>query len=309
MKKSLVVELGGARLDAWLAKAVPGWSRAFLKELVERGAVTVDGERRAPDSRVREGEHVEVVLPETALSAPADFESWVLYEDKRLLVLDKPSGLLMHPLGSTWLESPEAARAEPEPNLAALLQVHRPAILKAGTPRCGIVHRLDRPTSGVLAVAKDPETYAALTGAFKAREMDKTYRAIVHGVPEKSSRVQAPVGREPGSRKVVVTGLGKAAETAFTVLSKKKGFALVQAKPLTGRTHQIRAHLAFLGCPVMGDPEFDKAGTPRAPRLMLHAFRLAFEHPASGRPALFEAEPPADFAAFWKSLPEGPRAR
>jgi 23S rRNA pseudouridine1911/1915/1917 synthase len=210
----------------------------------------------------------------------------------------------MHPLGSSWLTSPEAARAEPEPNLAALLQVHRPAILKAGTPRCGIVHRLDRPTSGVLLVAKDPETHAALCADFEARAMDKTYRAVARGELKAGARVQAPVGRAPGSRRVVVTSLGKSAETAFKAVSKKKAATLVEAKPLTGRTHQIRAHLAFIGHPVMGDPEFDKpaAGQPVAPRLMLHAYRIAFEHPASGRPAMFTAEPPKDFASFWKSL-------
>ena len=303
--KRLTVESGGRRLDAFLASALTGYSRAFLKDLVARGLVTVDGERRDADERVAEGETVVVELPERAPDAGgADFESWVLFEDKRLLVLNKPAGLLMHPLGSSWLTSPEAARAEREDNLAALLQVHRPAILKAGTPRCGIVHRLDRPTSGCLVVAKDPETYAALCEGFKEREMDKTYRAIVRGVPSGASRVQAPIGREPGKRRVTVTPLGKAAETAFKVVSKKTQGALVAAQPLTGRTHQIRAHLAFLGHPVMGDPEFDRpeAGAPVPPRLMLHAWRLAFEHPASGRPAVFTAEAPKDFAAFWKSL-------
>lgn len=302
MKKKLVVETGGPRLDAFLAKALTGYSRAFLKDMIGRGMVTVDGEKVDADEPVEEGQRIEVELPESESATSDDFESWVLFEDKRLLVLNKPTGLLMHPLGDSWLKSPEAARAGRETNLAAELQVHRPAILKAGTPRCGIVHRLDRPTSGVLAVAKDPETYAALTEAFKERLMDKTYKAIVRGVPKANARVQAPVGREPGLRKVVVTPLGKPAETAFTVLSRKKAGALVQAKPETGRTHQIRAHLAHIGHPVMGDPEFDRSGVPAAPRLMLHAFRLAFEHPGSGRPALFEAEPPADFVRFWRSL-------
>lgn len=304
-KKVLIVESGGPRLDAFLAKALDGYSRAFLKGLVEGGHVSVDGEPATrADRRVEDGERVSVELPEAPGLSDADFESWVLFEDKRLLVLNKPSGLLMHPLGESWLTTPEAARAEPEPNLAALLQVHRPAILKAGTPRCGIVHRLDRPTSGVLLVAKDPETHAALCEDFKERAMDKTYRAIARGRLEGAARVQAPVGRAPGHRRVVVTALGKSAETAFTVAARKKAATLVEAHPLTGRTHQIRAHLAHVGHPVMGDVEFDKpkAGEPRAPRLMLHAYSLAFEHPASGRPALFTAEPPKDFADFWKSL-------
>lgn len=296
------METGGPRLDAFLARHLTGYSRAFLKDMIERGMVRVDGALLDADEHVSEGQSIAVDFPETAAASKEDFESWVLYEDKSLLVLNKPSGLLMHPLGSSWLKSPRAARAGRESNLAAELQVHRPAILKAGTPRCGIVHRLDRSTSGVLVVAKAPETYAALTGAFKARVMDKTYRAIVRGVLESNARVSAPIGRAPGLRKIVVTPLGRPAETSFQIMARKKGAAMVLAKPLTGRTHQIRAHLAYLGHPVMGDPEFDREGVPAAPRLMLHAFRLAFEHPATGRPTLFEARPPKDFAAFWRSL-------
>ena len=305
MLRTIAVEVGGQRLDAFLAKALPDYTRVFLKGLIEQGHVLVDGDRLDPDDRVETGQRVRVELPATEGSSAEDFESWVLFEDKRLLVLNKPAGLLMHPLGSSWLKSPEAARAEPVENLAALLQVHRPAILKAGTPRCGIVHRLDRPTSGVLAVAKDPEAWTTITTAFKDRETDKTYRAIVRGVPSGAARVNAPVGRAPGHRRVVVTALGKSAETAFKVLGKKAGLgALVEAKPLTGRTHQIRAHLAFLGHPVMGDPEFDKpgAGAPMPARTMLHAYRLALEHPGSGKPAVFTADPPRDFADFWRSL-------
>ena len=304
MKKTMLVETSGPRLDAFLAKNLKGYTRVFLKGLIEGGHVTVDGERRDADDRVAEGERVRVELPELEPVAGTDFESWVVFEDKRLFVMNKPSGLLMHPLGSSWLKTPEAARAETTENLAALIQVHRPAIIKAGTPRCGIVHRLDRLTSGILVVAKDPEIYAALCAAFKAREMNKTYRAISRGALAGSSRVKAPIGRVPGLRRIVVTALGKPAETGFKVIAKKKTATLVEAKPLTGRTHQIRAHLAYLGHPVAGDPEFDHRaeGVPVPPRMMLHAYQLSFEHPASGRLAEFSAEPPKDFAAFWKSL-------
>jgi 23S rRNA pseudouridine1911/1915/1917 synthase len=290
------VEHTGKRLDAFLAEMMPSYSRMFLKGLIEGGHVAVDGKPGKTSRKVLEGQLVDVLLPDTTGSE--DFESWVLFEDRRLLVLNKPSGLLMHPLGESWLTAPEAARAEPEANLAALLQIHRPAILKAKTPRCGIVHRLDKPTSGVLAVAKDPETYEALTGAFKDRLMDKLYRAIVKGVPNPTSRVNAPIGRNPGHRRIVVTPLGKTAETAFKVVAKAKKAALVEAHPLTGRTHQIRAHLAFLGHPVAGDMEFPGM---KAPRLMLHAYRLSFTHPLTGKAAEFTADAPADFTRFWKA--------
>lgn len=306
VKRTFLVDgsVDGVRLDAFLARRMKGYTRAFLKGLVEGGHVSVDGSPRDPDARVAEGERVRVALPARDSAPAATFESWVLFEDKRLLVLNKPTGLLMHPLGSSWLASPDAARAENEDNLAALLQVHRPQILRAGTPRCGIVHRLDRPTSGVLVVAKDPETWSALCASFKERAMSKTYRAIARGVLGGAARVDAPIGREPGQRRIVVTPLGKPAETAFKPLARKKTATLVEARPLTGRTHQIRAHLAHIGHPVMGDPEFDKRvkGAAAAPRTMLHAYRLAFEHPATGRAAAFVAEPPRDFADFWKSL-------
>jgi 23S rRNA pseudouridine1911/1915/1917 synthase len=282
----LKVDRTGLRLDAFLAAHVTAYSRVFLKGLIESGHVTVDGKKGEASRKVLEGQEVVLSLPEAPAGPGADeFEGWVLFEDRRLLVLNKPSGLLMHPLGESWLKSPEAARAESETNLAALLQEHRPEILRAGTPRCGIVHRLDRPTSGVLAVAKDPETWDAMTQAFQDRVMEKAYRAIVKGVPKPQSRVKAPVGRNPGHRRVVVTALGKAAETAFRVVAKGK--------------NQIRAHLAFLGHPVAGDLEFPGL---KAPRLMLHAYRLAFVHPLTGKDAAFTADPPSDFTKFWKSI-------
>ena len=305
MKLILAVETGWPRLDAFLARQLKGYTRSFLKDIIGRGLVSVNGEPRDPDELVAEGDRIVVELPQSEAGEGKDFESWVLFEDKRLIVLSKPAGLLMHPLGTSWLTTPEAARSEPGVNLAGILQIFRPAILKAGTPRCGIVHRLDRQTSGALVIAKDPETCAALVAAFKDRLVDKTYRAVVRGVPPGASRVRARIGRMPGNRRIVVTAMGKSAETSFKVLSKKKNAALVEAKPRTGRTHQIRAHLAYLGHPVAGDPEFDPPAPGKAvpPRMMLHAWRLGFTHPASGRPALFTAEAPADFERFWKSLP------
>lgn len=300
----LVAELDAFRLDAFLAQKLTGYSRQFLKKLIASGAVTVDGKPSEVDARVRAGSRIEVTWPASPDVSSKEFENWVVFEDKRILVLNKPSGLLMHPLGDSWLTTPDAARSEPVANLAGLLQTHRPEILRAKTPRCGIVHRLDRPTSGVLIVAKDPASWEKMIEAFKARAVEKTYRAIVRGVPKKSARVSAPIGRPPGKRRVVVTSLGKTAETDFKIIGRRAAAALVEAKPRTGRTHQIRAHLAFLGYPVAGDPDFDlEPGKFAAPRLMLHARRIVFLHPATGRRAEFATEPPKDFIAFWKSLP------
>ncbi|MBI5623903.1 MAG: RluA family pseudouridine synthase [Elusimicrobia bacterium] len=297
--------LEGVRLDEFLAKEL-GVSRSLAKRLVEEGLATVDGGVRAADLRLRPGQAV--VLSARPEPPPAfGLEGRVLHEDRELLVLDKPAGLLMHPLGTTWLTDPMAARWEPDQNLAGLLQVLRPGIVKARVPRCGIVHRLDRQTSGVLLVAKTPAAYERLTGAFKDRQISKVYRAIVLGVPtDRSTSVDAPVGRPPGRRMVRVTPLGKTSVTRVRVVSSCASAALIEARPLTGRTHQIRAHLTHLGHPVLGDPEAQfPAGFPKPPRLMLHAWRVELVHPSTGRKAAYEAPVPADFTSFWARLRKG----
>lgn len=308
MKKRIPVDAPGMRLDLFLVRHIEKYSRTHLKGLIERGFVTVGGAARKADYRLQEGESVEVTWPEAAWEEGTGFEDWVLHEDKHLLVLRKPAGLLMHPLGESWLSVPEAAMAETQANLAGLLQRRRPGIVKAGVPRCGIVHRLDRQTSGVLLVAKTPKTYEALVGDFKRRKISKLYRAVVRGVPKsRTTRVQAPIGRLPGHRRVVVTQFGKDAETAFAVVETARDAALIEARPLTGRTHQIRAHLGLMGHPVMGDIEFDKKqeGRPWPSRMLLHAFKIEFTHPGTGQRTSFTAPPPEDFRDFWAALKRG----
>ncbi len=308
--ETLVADVPGTRLDQFVALKITRYTRGHVQLLIEQGRVTVDGVRRAADHRLKEGERVEVSIQETGWAGDGDFEDWILHEDAALIVLNKPAGLLMHPLGTSWLGAPEAALAEAQPNLAGWLQKARPQINRNGVERCGIVHRLDRQTSGVLLVAKTPAAQKALIEDFKERRIHKLYRAIVRGVPaDRSPRVQAPVGRIAGHRKVLVTPFGKAAETAFKVTASCPGAAVVEAMPLTGRTHQIRAHLALLGHPVMGDVEFDKQqeGRPWPARLMLHAHRIEFKHPGTGKTVSFCAEPPKDFRDFWSLCRKGKR--
>ncbi len=303
-REEVAADAAGLRLDQFLPRRHPEYSRSYFKDLIGRGLVLVDGRAAAADHRVRPGEAVELLRPKASWPEEESFEDWILHEDGDLLVLNKPAGLLMHPLGESWLAAPRAALSEPEANLAGLLQRRRPGIVKAGVPRCGIVHRLDRPTSGVLLVAKTRAAYRALVEAFQQRRIEKRYRAIVRGVPSRQkTHVEAPIGRKPGHRRVLVTPFGKSAQTAFSVVKSGKRAALVEARPLTGRTHQIRAHLALLGHPVAGDVEFDRPGQeqPQAPRLMLHAYRVRFEHPGTGAQATFTAALPADFKKFWRS--------
>lgn len=292
----------GLRLDRFLAMKMPDWSRAQLTQLIKRGSVLVEGKRLAPDARLKPGAMIEVALTAEAPAASAGkLEHWIMHEDKDILVLNKPAGLLMHPLSPTWLSAPEAA-LESEPSLAAALWRLGPA--QRAVPRVGIVHRLDRETSGALLVAKNAAAFASLTEAFRDRRVRKIYRAIVRGRPAKKLlRVEAPIGRPPGKKRVVVTALGRESSTEFSVVKSCAAAALVEARPLTGRTHQIRAHLSFLDHPVAGDPDFDTGGVePKPPRLMLHAYAISFAHPGTGKTVTYRAPLPKDFRDFWTAI-------
>ena len=309
--REIDVDKPGERLDAFLARRLDGMTRAFCKDIIERGKVTIRGVAKRADYKVRDGDYI---LVDSARDEwpELDLDSWVLFEDEAFIVLDKPSGLLMHPMGETWLTKPEAAASEPVPNLAGLILRVRPEIVKAGTPRCGLVHRLDRPTSGVLLLAKTPAAYKKLVAAFAGREVFKTYRAIVLGSPEKKRHlVNAPVGRQPGRRRMEVLPWGRPSQTEFRVVGSAPGASLVEAQPKTGRTHQIRVHLAEVGLPVLGDPEsiravekkkIEELHLPKPPRLMLHAYRLRFKHPKTGKPLVFTTPPPRDFQDYWSLL-------
>jgi 23S rRNA pseudouridine1911/1915/1917 synthase len=305
--RSLVGDIPGLRLDQFLALRRPEASRSHWQTRIAAGAVTVDGAARQADYKLRGGETISIAPVESGWATPESLEGMILHEDAQLLVLHKPAGLLMHPLGTSWLNKTEAALSEKQPNLAGLLQIARPSLAKVW--RCGIVHRLDRQTSGVLLVAKTTRAQERLLEDFKERRVSKLYRAIVRGVPsDKASRVLAPIGRKPGHRKIIVTPYGKEAETSFSVVDSCGTAAVVEARPLTGRTHQIRAHLGLVGHPVCGDVEFEaKAAKPPAPRLMLHAYRIDLKHPGSGKPVSFEAPVPPDFKAFWAMCRKGGR--
>lgn len=309
MDQELQVGEGGIRLDRFLARSLPGYSREHLKELIERGCVTVGGAAKPPDFRLPDGAVVNVAWPSGAW-AEEPLEERVLFEDKHILALNKPAGLVVHPVGSTWLAKPEAAAGEAAPNLAGILYRQRPEIVRSGAERCGIVHRLDRDTSGVMVVAKTRAAQEALVGAFAERRVEKVYRAIVWGRLEGPVEVDAPIGRGPTGGRIQVSRYGRDSSTRFSVVESAARATVVEARPLTGRTHQIRAHLAHIDHPVLGDtewtttlvPRLEKAGMPKPPRLMLHAWKLAVPHPATGKTVRFSAPPPKDFKDYWRSL-------
>jgi 23S rRNA pseudouridine1911/1915/1917 synthase len=286
----------GQRLDLFLAR-VSGLSRARVQALIEEGAARVGGRVQKPRYLVRAGERVSLAVPPTVPLAltPESIPLDILYEDEHLLVLNKPAGLVVHPgAGRTTGTLVHAL-------LAHCAQL--PGI--GGVERPGIVHRLDRDTSGVMVVAKTEAAHQSLSWQFKQRAVRKRYLALAHGeIPRETGRIEAAIGRRPDdrTRMGVRSEGGRAARTAYRVLRRLPGMTLVELGLETGRTHQIRVHLAHLGHPVVGDRVYGGRRARRArategvpERQMLHAWRLAFRHPISEAWLEFTAPPPQDF--------------
>jgi 23S rRNA pseudouridine1911/1915/1917 synthase len=281
-------EDAGLRLDAFLAARGAAPSRSAAQRLIDAGAVRVDGEQRPKNHRIAAGQVVVVEDgPDAAGAAePApDFE--VVYEDADLLVVDKPAGLVTHP-----------APGHQGPTLAGALRGR--AAGGADPERAGIVHRLDRDTSGLMVVTKTEEAHAALTAALRAREVRREYLALVTGhVETESGTVDAPIGRDRSRRTVVSTRSDRPrdAVTHFEVIERLPATTLLRVTLETGRTHQIRAHLAAIGHPVCGDPQYGGRACGRElglGRQFLHAEKLMFSHPRSGELVVCESKPPVD---------------
>jgi 23S rRNA pseudouridine1911/1915/1917 synthase len=297
-------DAAGKRLDKALAERFPGESRNVVQRWLDEGRVLVDGAALPGKTRLAGGETAVVAVPPPRPThlVPADIPLAVLFEDEHLVVLDKPSGLTVHPGGGRH-----------DDTLANAL-VHRFRALPElqGSDRPGIVHRLDKDTSGVLVVARSDGVQRALSLAFAERRVQKEYLALVHRVPRKDEGlIEQPIGRCEAQRtkmRVDVEG-GRPAVTAWKVERRLPRNALLRCFPKTGRTHQIRVHLMSVQHPVVGDPVYGPRGWPweaLAPRLMLHAHRLAFAHPVTGAALAFEAPVPPDFAAALEALAEIP---
>jgi 23S rRNA pseudouridine1911/1915/1917 synthase len=289
-------ELGGLRLDQALARLLPRESRSRLAKLVEEGAVLVEGERARPRDRMRGGERISVTLlprAEEEAFRPEDIALDVLHEDDDVLVIAKPAGLVVHPGSGNWAGT----------MLNALL--HRVPSLKS-LPRAGIVHRLDKETSGLLVVAKNEAAMQDLVRQLQARTVKRTYLAIARGRVASGGTVDAPIGRHPTQRtRMAVVAGGKTAVTHYRVRERFAAHTLVECDLETGRTHQIRVHLASIGHALEGDPVYGGRGVRRLARQALHAWKLAFVHPGSGKTVRFEAPTPADFEALVSQLRDG----
>ncbi len=296
--------LGGERLDRCLTRIGPSWTRSRVRKLIDAGCVTLNGRPAKPATVVAPGDRLEVDEPplETLDARPEEIDLAILHEDADVLVIDKPSGLVIHP-----------AAGNPTGTLVNALLHHCTDLSGiGGVERPGIVHRLDKDTTGVMVVAKSDRAHLALSLAFRRRQVEKTYLAVCYGVPrEREGVIEAPIGRHPRERQqMAVVSSGRTARTRYAVEETFAGASLVSCRPVTGRTHQIRVHLAHLGHALVGDAlyagrQWRNLKDPRAaaacrdfPRQALHAWRLAFDHPVSGERVVFSAPLPADLEAL-----------
>ena len=289
----------GARLDRFLALRLEEFSRAALQRLIRRGAVEVNGAPARPAGRVHVGDRVEVTVPALlpATVEPEDLPLRVLREEESFVVLDKDPGIAVHP-----------GRGRSCGTLANAVAYHYGgASIRGGAHRPGIVHRLDIGTSGVIVIALTEPAHAALADAFKERTVFKRYEALLFGEPAyDEDRIDLPLGRAVNDplRRAVRFDVGRPSITEVDVLERFGSAAHVLCRPLTGRTHQIRVHLAARGTPLLGDTTYARRRKPPVdvPRLMLHAARLDFPHPVTGDRIVVEAPLPDDFAGVLASL-------
>jgi len=287
------LEMAGLRLDQALAKLLPEESRSRLARLIESGHVTIDGRAAAARLKLKSGEAVDVALvPRESEAAyePEAIALRVVHEDEDVIVIDKPAGLVVHPGSVNWSGT----------MLNALLH-HAPDAKHLA--RAGIVHRLDKDTSGLLVVARNEPAQASLVRQLQARTMKRKYLALARGRVTADGTVDKPIGRHPTQRtRMAVTGGGKPAVTHYHVKERFPNHTLLECDLETGRTHQIRVHLASIKHPIEGDPVYGGRGEQRFPRQALHAWKLAFTHPSSGKDVKFESKLPADFRKLLAEL-------
>jgi 23S rRNA pseudouridine1911/1915/1917 synthase len=297
--------LAGGRLDAVLAKLMPEYSRSRLAKWIEAGRVTLDGAAASVKTRLSGGETIAVdaeAAPDAQTFAPEPIALEVVHADAAIIVLDKPPGLVVHPAAGNWSGTLMNGLLWHFPELAAI-------------PRAGIVHRLDKDTSGLMVVARTLAAQTELVRQLQARTVSRHYLAVVQGQPVESGMVNAPIGRHPRDRlRMAVVDAGKPAVTHYTVLERFEHHALVQCRLETGRTHQIRVHMAHIGHPLAADPVYGgrpgrwptavNAAIAQLGRQALHATRLALVHPEQGETVEWSRPPPADFMALCAALRE-----
>lgn len=315
-------EGAGQRLDAFLAGVIQGWSRSRLQKQIENGDVLVNGKEAKPSYKIREADEIDIDLTEApaARFQPENIPLDIVFEDEFLAVINKPAGMVMHP--GAGVQSGTLANAiawhfgqrvsSPHVSKGPLEPMDR----RENADRVGIVHRLDKDTSGLILVAKDEQTHEALAEQFRDRTVTKQYVALVHGNPaENSGTINRPIARDRWHRtKMTVAANGRHALSLWKVRQRFEKFALLEVDIKTGRTHQIRVHLASINHPVVGDPTYNegrdntiadveiKKAVERLNRTFLHAEKLSFTHPKTSERLTFTSELPEELAQLLKIL-------
>lgn len=290
---TLPLEVAGFRFDQALARALPEFSRSRLRQWIEAGRVTHNGAAVDPTRKVRGGEVLVVqplADPTTTTAEPEAIALTIVYEDATLIVVDKPAGLVTHPGSGNWTGTLQNALLHFAPELATV-------------PRAGIVHRLDKDTSGLLVVARTLQAQTDLVRQLQARTVHREYFALAVGDIAKGGSIDAPIGRHPAHRTTMaVVPTGRPARTHYTVLDRFGDATLLGCRLETGRTHQIRVHLATIGHPLVGDPAYGRKTAIAFGRQALHAHRLGLVHPVTRSECGWESPLPADFAALLTRL-------
>ncbi len=293
----------GQRLDLYLTAVLDGTSRSRVQSVIRDGKVLLNGAVARPRDVVQAGDEVAWQPPPPAPCETATAEDIpldILFEDEHLLVLHKPAGMVVHPGAGNFTGTLVSALLHHCGELSSVGGVQRP----------GIVHRLDKETSGCLVVAKTDASHQSLSEQFAGREVKKVYLAVTVGAPRyRTGKVDAPIERHPAHRqkmRVAQEARGREATTEYNVLTSHAGASLIECRPRTGRTHQIRVHLKHLGCPIQGDILYGKRGD--FTRHMLHAWKLEFRHPVTGETLSFVAPPPPEFTAGFPGFQFAPGA-
>ncbi len=297
-KKTVVFTGYSRRLDIFVSDELENFSRSLVQKLIKDGKVTVNGKKVKPSWPLAEGEVVEIELPQAG--SKTQLKDLIIHDAKDFFVIIKPAGMLVHPQSPIWEEHPETVFSSEE-TLVSVILANPPKGFDTSMPRAGLVHRLDRETSGVMVIAKNEEFQAEMVALFSNREVHKTYHSIACGeVPDNEGTIDVPIGRVAGG-KIKASEVGREAITGYKVLERKNGFTYIELYPKTGRTNQLRVHLSWLGYPVLGDWLYKGA---TADRLMLHARRIEFNHPLTGKALKFEAPVPDDFMSAWHRVTE-----
>ena len=294
-KLQFIVARAGIRLDRYIAEECPELSRSYIQKLAEEGHITVNGAEVKRSFRLDIGDKVSIILPPSVPPSllAEEIPLKIVYEDDDLLVVDKPAGLTVHP-----------APGHPSHTLVNAILAHYPHLSGVGSPgRPGIVHRLDKNTSGLIVVAKNDAAQQNISAQIKARSVVKRYLVLVvgHLSPDRGI-IEAPIGRDPSNRKrmAVVSG-GREARTQYRVIKYMDNYTLLEVSPETGRTHQIRVHLAAIGYPVVGDEVYGTR-SPILTRQFLHAHHLGFRLPSTGEQVELSSELPSDLEEAMKHI-------